>query len=219
MGNSRKTRNRSSRGDESVSYTRPGYPSFSDERIFIVCEGSVTEPQYFLGLRRSCDLRAYQVQVEVDVPNPVKLVQIAQRAARSRRGRTIEFSQVWCVVDVEGPAPTAEFHRAVAVAREHNLHLAVSNPCFEYWYLLHFRETDQPFHNAEEVIRALRGQNCFPAYDKNCNAFEALADRTDLAIERAERLLKRHVGAEDFPNPSTTVFRLVRKIQDMSSGL
>jgi RloB-like protein len=47
-----------------------------------------------------------------------------------------EFDEKWCVVDTD----EFDLDDAARIAAEKSVHLAVSNPCFELWLLLHHRE-------------------------------------------------------------------------------
>ena len=130
------------------------------ERILIVCEGDKTEPKYFESLRAEFKLgTVVVVEGWKQRSAPINVVDHAlsrsERASGRRKtrqkGQTSEppFGEVWCVFDVD---QHESFHRAVDKARANGLELVVSNPAFEYWYLLHFKETDRPFADASEVI-------------------------------------------------------------------
>lgn len=123
------------------------------------------------------------------------------------------FDEVWCVFDVEGITINKEpFHKAIDKADAHNLHLAVSNPAFEYWYLLHFEITTRPFINAKDIITTLKTH--LPNYEKAGNVFEQIFDKTTTAINHAKRAFKNHPDKHShFPNPSTGVFKLVETLK------
>ena len=66
-------------------------------------------------------------------------------------------------------------------------HFVVSNPCFEVWFLLHFRYTTHAF-SSTEIIRELR--RSISDYEKNRDVSGILAGRTDIAIENARKLVR-----------------------------
>lgn len=193
--------------------------------LLVVCEGIETEPIYFAGLRQELKLTLVEVQVEAPGSAPITIVDhaLTRREAQSREAKRTArkgllgqppFDEVWCVFDRDGHE---SFNRAIDKARNNDLQLAVSVPAFEYWYLLHFKETTQPFQNSSELIQALRDRECLPHYEKNLNVCSVLFAFTDTAIERADRLLAHHPDAgNDFPNPSTLVYKLVQKLKEMS---
>ena len=141
-----------------------------------------------------------------------------EREAKKQRNNysgKVEFDEVWCVFDSERARDKPLFYQAVNKAQANGLKLAVSIPCFEYWYLLHFKSTTPPFANASEVIQALK--KFITNYDKNTNVFDQLSDYTDQAIVRAKRLRQTHPDHEnEYPNPSTRVDELVEMLNKMS---
>lgn len=89
------------------------------------------------------------------------------------------------------------------------MNLARSWPCFEYWFLLHFRYTDSPFGGAghlspcDECTKALRAQNCWPAFEKDLpRTFTFLMDRLKTAMALADQAAQS-AATRDGPNPST----------------
>ena len=113
-------------------------------RILIVCEGEVTEREYFEGFRRWC--KNPRVVIAFDGPAGVPLTLVGRAKQRrdeadlaaSRAGDDfLRYDEVWCVFDVDE-------HPHVVSAREGalaaGLRIAMSNPCFELWLLLHFAD-------------------------------------------------------------------------------
>jgi hypothetical protein len=100
-------------------------------RYLIVCEGDVTERRYLEDLRKEeripIDLRFRAGAV------PKTLVHWAVEEKKAAEGDP--YDEVWVVFDVdEHPDVAAGKDRATA----NDLRVAVSNPCFELWALLHF---------------------------------------------------------------------------------
>ncbi len=199
----------------------------SRECILIVCEGRETEPNYFEALRRELKLGTVEVQVEGGGGAPASVVRRAvsaieqrrrdaQRAERAGAFSPPEFDQVWCVFDTENRRDNPSFEAAVKRGREGGFQLAVSNPAFEYWVLLHFEETSRPFRDAEEIIGVLRKH--VPDYQKNKDIFRRVCRFTPQAIQRAEQVMANHdPGGDTFPNPSTLVHRLVGRMIGMAN--
>jgi hypothetical protein len=191
-------------------------PSSKEPRslILIVCEGEETEYRYFETMRKRRKLPS--VTIEVVRPNRQsdQLVLYAIKLRSKKAADSPPYNEIWCVFDREAANEPAGFAEAVKRADQEDIQIAVSNPCFEYWYLLHYRETNRPFYNADEVCELLRHNDCLPGYQKNQDVFEQLADRMLQALERAERLYEQHPDrAHDrFPNASTLVQRLIRRL-------
>lgn len=193
--------------------------------ILIVCEGTNTEPDYFNEMRKSLRLSTVQVEIVGDCcdSDPVPIVNYALDAKRKRdalvkRGTSDPaYDYIWCVMDVENPIHRTTLNDALNIASGHSyLNIALSNPSFEYWLLLHFTETTRIFANAAEVTREL--ENFDPNYRRNkkISDYELLFSKTEEAIERAERILKNHESDEFAPNPSTLVHRLVKIIKSLA---
>ena len=67
-------------------------------------------------------------------------------------------------------------------------HFIVSNPCFEIWFLLHYRYTTHAFNNASDVIHELRRH--ISNYEKTMDVSRLLSDKTDIAYINAKKLEK-----------------------------
>lgn len=134
-------------------------------RILVVCEGDVTERKYFERLRHA--FRNPLVQLEVVSSGgggPGSLVSYARkRAAEAKRrakGDTFkDFDEVWCVFDVDGDIKTTK----LACQEARGLGLAVSNPCFELWALLHFQPQTAELSTAQARAQL---QRQLPGYKK-----------------------------------------------------
>lgn len=167
--------------------------------ILIVCEGKRTEPDYFKGLIRI--VRNPRVRIEIADVQGVPLTLV--RAAKKLKDGNPAFDSVWCVSDVdEHPFP-----EAIQMARDNGLRVALSNPCFELWLLLHFRESPGMKHR-EKVASMLA--EYMPGYEKAINfAKSKLADGYDAAVQRAKRIsASMELAGDEMRNPSTGVYRL-----------
>ena len=120
--------------------------------------------------------------------------------------------EAWCVFDIEQVGTHHSLEQALAYARKRNFQLALSNPAFEYWLLLHFERTGRAFTNATEVINSL--SHHIPNYSKSMAVYRLVREQTEQAIDNAESLRSLHEGYwGDFPNPSTGVDLLVKKLR------
>lgn len=181
--------------------------------ILIVCEGKKTEPLYFKDMRISLRLPSLNVQIVPDQGAPISIV---NRAIEEKK-YVSKGDEIWCVFDVEQLAHNSSFFEAVEKARKHKLKLAVSNPSFEYWYLLHFECTNRPFLNASEVEKQLK--TYIPHYAKGTSVYTDLQSKTSDAIDNANKLrINSNDDWENFPNPSTSVDNLVISIAKISNN-
>jgi hypothetical protein len=130
--------------------------------------------------------------------DPISLVRHAARLA-GHRGE--KFEHIWCVVDVD------QFDIATAEreAARHGVELAVSNPCFELWLLLHFEDCTAHLDGYPGAVQRLRRH--VPAYDKTRLNFRDLANGVPAAVKRAK-------GLDPERNPSSGVWRLVERVME-----
>lgn len=175
------------------------------QRFLIVCEGEKTEPLYFQGFR---GLHVV-VRVEGGAGDPQQLV--AHAAGLWARARA-DFDQVWCVFDRDD-VPAERFNRALAEARQQDIHVAYSNQAFELWYLLHFQECSGALTRRDYVDRL--GRHLRRPYEKNDpRLFAELEPWHAKADTRAARLITNYdPPTPSNDDPSTTVHLLVRELR------
>ncbi len=183
-------------------------------RILILCEGEVTEPGYFRALIR--EFRNPLVDIEIDdhggapktlVERAAERKRLSDRAARNQRDDFLRYDEIWCVFDVDEHANLPDARQQ---ARAHGIELAVSNPCFELWALLHFQ--DQTAYLDRRNARS-RLKRHLPEYDKDL-PFSRLRAAYEEAVRRSQELDRRceELGAPG-DNPSTGVYRLAERIR------
>ena len=92
-----------------------------------------------------------------------------------------------------------------------------SVPCFESWLILHYKATAKPYYTSDKnkaSKNALKDlQKIDPMYSKNNkNYFEAIVERTDIAIKNADIVSKQVLGDD----PSTKIPTLINEIKELS---
>lgn len=187
-------------------------------RILVVCEGKLTEPNYFDGLRKAVKNPLVAVEIEPEAGVPLSVVRrakelkvAAETAAKRERDENLKFDSVWAVFDVDDHPQLAE---ARTMAHENRMELAISNPCFELWLVLHFRDSPGMQHR-DHIASLLR--TFLPEYDKRVT-FLSVAQGYNSAVTRARRLEETALEANDEGrNPSTRVWRLTELIRGDST--
>lgn len=182
--------------------------------ILVVCEGKVTEPEYLDAFRIAHGANTVRVRVESPGGDPralveraVRLRDEADREARRARDQNLRYDEVWCVFDVD---QHQRLEDARTEAERSRVRLAVSNPCFELWLLLHFAE--QAAHLSSRQARD-RLRKHLPSYDKHVSFADASGGYGE-AVRRAQALDVRHTAAgSPGGNPSTGVHRLTERIR------
>ena len=196
---------------------RPGRRKpFRDPKptILIVCEGDVTEPNYFNGFVRAFQNPRVTIHISEEHGVPLTLVRIAKSLkdegkaeAKRQNDENLAYDSVWCVYDVDDHP---HLHEAQEMAEANDIELAISNPCFELWLLLHFRDNPGMQHR-DTIYTKLKDYD--PDYEKQVD-FARYSAGYDEALKRAERMDKL---AEDVQspgcNPTTGVYRLTEEIR------
>lgn len=183
-------------------------------RILVVCEGRETERRYIEAFQHAVRNPRVHVEVarETGVPKTVvkeaiALRERAEQEALRERDENLRWDEVWGVFDVDDHPSLAE---AVELAGRHAIRVAVSNPCFELWALLHFQ--DQQAHIERGKLRAalqrhLRGYDKVLDFDRMHPGYEEALRRATALADRAAR------DGEPGRNPTTDVPRLTESIR------
>ena len=178
-------------------------PAFRSQKktILVVSEGEVTETSYLRGLQADQRNPRFTIKFARDRGDPKTMVSIAKPLKHD-----FDYDSVWCVFDVDDHPGIPE---AMRTARDNGIKLAISNPCFELWVLLHF--ADQP-GRIGRVGLTKRLKKFLKDYDKKID-YATLKSGHDQAIRRARTLEKqaRELG-DPHRNPSTGVHLLVEMI-------
>ena len=203
------------------SKKRPRSPKEPKQRFLLCCEGEGTEPGYFKSLAdflRNSLIELVEIEIaEHESTDPKQIVVQAKslRASANREARrmhddNLRYDQVWCVFDRD---EHIHFDEAIKQAVDNRLDLAVSNPCFELWILVHFQDQTAGLtrQDARKKVRKY-----IPDYEKSIS-FAELEGRTYKAAQRAGKMesdAKERGKVTD--NPSTGVWHLVKKLCDGS---
>ena len=117
-------------------------------KVVIACEGAKTEREYFQALKLSLGLASVILLVPHKTTDPRNIVEQAKTEKRkyiAQKAWEIHDA-AWAVFDgdehlLEDPN---NWNDALQTAQANKIELAISNPCFEFWYLLNFRDRNAP---------------------------------------------------------------------------
>ncbi len=201
------------------------------EKLFVLSyEGKVSEKKYFEDLRNSeifNDSGLIEI-ISLKRPSdkgsdPISVKKLLQEAKREFRfKKTDEF---WLIIDRDDweSIHNHNFDSLVADCKaENNFYLAMSNPCFEIWLILHLKDVKE--FSDEEIAKILENKKISSSknhidkvlgdiqgrgYNKRPNP-KVFLPKTQIAIEQAKNL---DADKEDYPtNIGTHVYKLVEKI-------
>jgi hypothetical protein len=167
------------------------------------------------------ELKLSTVEVEV-VGEGAEIVGVVEKAIEIRKDRikdskssikVAEYDEIWCVVDAERKIDNPSWERGIDRSSANELLLAWSNPCFEYWILLHFERIGRSFDGYHDVRNNLK--KYITDYQKNLNYFDKLAPRISIAIDRSKEIHRtqwKNTPKIIDKNPATTVHELVESL-------
>lgn len=176
-------------------------------------EGERTEEDYLLHWHRRNRFNV-NVRIHPDRGSPRTLIDKAaeekKKAEREgRRGRGRAYDEVWCVFDVDDHPV---LHEVTTKARDNGIHLAISNPCIELWFLLHFGDQTAYIDRAAAQRNSAEHLSCEKSL--SAEALAMLEARHEKAETRARALDVKHAGDGSPPgwNPSSGTWRIVNSI-------
>ena len=146
---------------------------------------------------------------------PLSLVDKAVATKRSelrdeKRGRGRAHDEIWCIFDIDAHPNVRE---AIQKARDHGIRLAISNPCIELWFILHFEDQTAYLsrHDAQSKSAQLLG--CEKKLSRQ--AMDKLYSNFEDAHSRALGLDVKHAGDGSPPgsNPSSSIWALIESIR------
>ena len=186
----------------------------------VLSEGTVTEANYFSGIKQRYRLSSVVVRsLRPDAGGVAGLVSRAKRELIADEG----LDEIYCVLDHDGrDSEVAEAVQSVRALDKNRRRTSVkpvlSVPCFEYWILLHFCLSTRPFASfaggasaCDQVIHEIRRH--LPNYTKNdVSLFAYCEQHVETAIENAHRAAT--VSSEGAP--MTDVGQLVARLIQVS---
>ena len=195
-------------------------------RYYIFCEGQQTEPQYFAGFKRLIEENPiYKGMVLIEIePCQAETMRVISKAEEYVRKNKIEKGQIWCVYDKDS-FPAEHFNGVEERANSLNkdkldlqYHVAWSNECIEFWFLLHFAYYTSNNHRTEYIsfLNDKFKKLGIGKYQKNMkDIFEILMEYGDyrLAIRYAKKIMKEGEGKTPAEiAPGTKVYELVEEL-------
>ena len=176
-------------------------------KLFVIAtEGEKTEPQYFAIFQKDDAIVSIRCLKGSHGSSPRHVLKRMEKYLREESLKSDD--EAWLVADKDQwtDAQLKELHQWTQGHANHNL--AVSNPKFEFWILLHFEDGNgiaSPRDCSERLLRHL------PDYDKGIDKSGMPLARIREAIDRARR--RDTPRCTDWPQRTgTTVYRLVERI-------
>ena len=190
--------------------------------MLIVCEGEKSEPHYLEELRDYYGLNTANIEVDGKCgSSPMSVFNHARQRYEDLVYSGDAYDRVYCVIDKDKHIDYQQALDAITRTQPIGCFYAINSvPCFEYWVLLHFIYTTQPFHATgtksvcDCVVDRLR-QDFLPDYKKGEKGlFAQLLTQLEFAKANAIRSLKE-AERNHTDNPSTRIHELVDYLQNL----
>ena len=155
--------------------------------IVLAAEGkNKTERMYFTEFGKK-----YKRKIQWALSNytdPEKMAQALEEKCKEIEWMPEIGDVAYCLIDSDfSQTKNIQIKKAEQSLSKFGMHLLVSSPCFEIWYLCHYHANARQYHNVEEIISELR--HFHTAYDKNTESmYAATKERLQTAIQNAEKL-------------------------------
>ena len=121
------------------------------ETLLLVVEGQ-TEQIYFNQMRSSLRLSNVSVEPKLSPKNdPLNIINTAIKEMDRA-----DYQHVWCIFDLDTIDKNPVIYKEVILrARKKGIFIAESLPCFEIWFLLHYKYSTKQYYNSQQVISDL----------------------------------------------------------------
>ncbi|PZT48396.1 RloB [Helicobacter valdiviensis] len=184
----------------------------TNEVILIVCEGEKTEKKYLNQLKDFFRLSNVSINiVSSKNSDPSQIVEFAEE-----KNKDCSYDKVYCVFDKD---THSNFNEAREKCEQCNFEVIISNPCFEFWILLHFTYTTKIFGTnspCNELINVCL-KKYMKNYTKNYNFTDTIRKNLDTAIENAQKANKEAEN-NNYTSSYTFMDKLANKFLELKNA-
>jgi hypothetical protein len=209
--------------DAKASFARKPINRLPRDRILIVAEGEVTEPNYFKSLCKELGLTSAHVTIcgkECgSAPSSVYKFAVQEIQHNLKDPNSDDFDRVYCVFDRDNhhcynkTLQTIKNNPEYKVEEKTAEFIAINSvPCFEFWILLHFELTDKPFEHSAALEKKIKTKWSEYGKRKTKDVFPHLKDKMATALKHSKIISKNSISE----NPSTIVHILVDDLIEQS---
>ena len=195
---------------ETIQLLGRSKPTKLKKQIIVATEGNKTEPAYFNYLNK---LRGSDLFVPIERghrPAPPSVLEDLLKYLEQNSGDLFENDEYWIVSDVNTwTMPQKQVVEDWCELHPEKNFVAVSNPCFELWLILHFEENPPIFCTSK---------HCKNYYRENYGNAKKIEDFEKIKSTHIEVAIARAENRDDsvdlkWPEKSgvTTVYKLVKK--------
>lgn len=175
--------------------------------FYLFTEGYKTEPLYFQMLNKNYSYVHIKIKSHQTKSDLLHILERAKKFFKEEKPQ-MENSEIWLVADIDDRDKKQFDLLQKWVNEKNNCYLAISNPKFEYWLLLHF-EKGNNVKSSKDCSTRLKQH--MPNFEKRCLDEEKLLKNIVMAISNAKEKY-RQCDENFFAGNCSTVYFLVEKI-------
>ncbi len=195
--------------------TRNNHNRKSKRVVLVAYEGeNKTEKNYFdnfLGRDKNYIIKS----VPGNETDPINLVKQTIKKVKDLELDLSLDDKAFCIFATDTKLEkNVQIEAAIKMSKKNNIIPIVSSPCVELWFLLHYEYTTA-IVSSNEVIERLK--RYYPKYEKNCNIYPDIKDKTNKAIDNSKKLEKyqkqnnRKLQTVE-ANPYTEIYKIVEEL-------
>ncbi|RTJ99854.1 RloB [Campylobacter jejuni] len=183
-----------------------------NEVILIVCEGEKTEKNYLNRLKDFFNLSNVSINIiSGKDSDPLKIVKFAKEKNKGN-----SYDKIYCVFDKD---THSDFNKARQECEKYKFEAITSNPCFEFWILLHFTYTTKSFSTNSPCSELIESdlKKHIKDYKKDYNFTNIIKQNLNTAIANTQKANKE-AEKNNYESSYTFMDRLAIKFQELNNA-
>jgi hypothetical protein len=180
-------------------------PRKEKSKIIISTEDKISSPNYFEAVKKFFKIVTQDVKIVITRPKGENGKSSPKHVYKRAEENTEEGDTVYIVVDKDDHKDFDKVKNDTL--KKENWHFIPSIPCFEYWLLLHYKQTDREFTSSsvtKELSKLIKADKNIK-YEKNID-MSIFMDKIDTAVLNSKNCKENN-------NPSTKVHEVIEKLQ------
>jgi hypothetical protein len=180
--------------------------------IVIACEDTLIQEAYF-DLFRSPKVQLWIIPPTDCKSSPGYILGGLDVVRRSHDWETSD--EFWLSIDTDR-WPAKKLGEVQRVARQKGYKVVVSNPCFEFWLLLHLLEVTAPLKRCDEAVELMK---------TTCGGYSKKRVPEGLAtVETVRQAIQRAIATDTHPDGwptenGTQVYRLAERLLELGADV
>jgi hypothetical protein len=133
------------------------------DKVLIVCEDEKSAVYYFKEVKDYYEINTANVEIDGSCDSaPKSVVEHAIKRYKSEAKTDNGFDRVFCVIDKDNHSTYSKAIELCAKQKPKDVFYCIpSVPCFEYWLLLHFKNSTRPYYaTSKKALETLLLMNC-----------------------------------------------------------